>query len=881
VKKLLKQTYKTLKIILLIITLLILSGVVVGRIYRDEIRNYVISEINRQIEVKVNVRSAEFSVFRKFPFVSIVLDDAVALSSKDFDRTQFPGTSTDTLFNASRIYLQFNLIDILNKSYRLRKVHAVNGKFTILVDKEGKGNYSIFKEKSSNKTNSISVNLDGVKLSGFVWQFQNLAKEIHSEGQVKELALKGKFSRHNFSLNSSSSLFIQTFNRERIEYASKLELDFRIILDVRDSLFTITRGELSLNDLNFKTGGSFTLGSKIYLNLQIAGADLNIKSLISTLPFSTQNIAGYSPSGQAEILAKVKGELSSTIAPSIQAAFKVTNGKVFLPSRGSTINGIGLRGTYSNGTLHNASTSRLYLNEYSVNYGNNTLKGKLNLDNFISPFISATFAGTIMAKDMSDVLNIDGLKFDQGFIYPDLSLNLSLDSLNKFKIQNISANGLNGLLSFKQISGNIPHSLLPLNLLEGSIKMEGETWFPEIVVKIGKNTLSAKLVVNYLWDYFVSKSKIPEVQGEINSEYLSITDFLNSDSTTNDTEFHLPDSVYLNLHCTVDSFKYGKFLASGLETWFTYKPGLLGVSSLIMRTMKGNISAGGTVIADNQGQMLLRTSGELRNIDIHNLFWACNNFGQDFIVSENLKGSASGNLDFSANISPKLELLTKNLIAQSDFIIEEGELIDFKPVTELSSFVELSELEHIKFSTLKNSILIKDEKVYIPQMDINSSAFNLTISGTHGFDNYFEYKLRLSMSEILARKAKKAKKENEEFGTVEDDGAGTTNLYLSITGTPENYKIKYDKKEAIIKIKLDLKVEKKLLKTILNEELGLFKKDSSNIGTKNHDVDQKKFIMDWGDEKDVQQPAEVNKKSKNKKDPALKVTWDEEDPGVK
>jgi len=875
VKKFVKRTYKIVTVSLLILSILIISGAIVGKIYNDEIRTYVISEINSQIEVKVNVSSAEFSVFRKFPYVSIVLNNAVALSSKDFEKSQFTEISPDTLFTASRIYLQFNLIDILNKNYRLRKVHAVNGKVNILVDSAGNGNYTIIKSSAQDqKENNFAIGLDGVRLSGFKIEFHNLVKGIKAKGAVSEVILKGKFSQNNFSLNSLSSIFIETFSREGIEYASEIKLGSRIILDVKDSVYTISRGEISLNDLNFKAGGSFTAGSKIMLDFQIAGEKLNIRSLINTLPVDIKDISFYAPTGQGEILAKIKGELSNTLVPSIRAAFKVTNGKIYIPSRESYVNGIDLRGTYSNGTKHSPTTSRLNLSDYSISYGNNVLKGRLSLDNFINPFVSASLLGSIQASDLSEILNYEGLKLESGFIYPDLSFNLSLDSIGQFDIMNISARGLNGKIDFKEISGITPVSKLPIENLEGQIRMEGETWFPEFRIKIGKNSLYANLIVLHFWEYMINKSRIPEINGEINAEYISVTDFLSDESPDENYEFHMPDSIYLNLHCTADSFIYGRFHSAAAESWFTYKPGLLSISSLNIQTMKGRISASGAVIADNEGQMLVRASGNLRNIDINMLFYAFHNFGQDFIISDNLKGSGTGNIDYSGYISPKFDLLTKNLTAQSDFIIEEGELINFEPITELSSFVELSELQHIKFSTLKNSILIKDEKVYIPQMDINSSAFNITISGTHGFDNYFEYKLRLSLSEILAGKARNAKKENEEFGTIEDDGSGNTNIYLSLIGTPDDFKIKYDKKEAISKIKANLKEEKKLLKTILNEELGLFKKDSASILKNSGNQDKKPFIMDWSEEKDNPLPKEV----KNKKDPAFKISWDEEDP---
>jgi hypothetical protein len=231
VKKFVKKTSKIVSIILLILIGIAVSGVVVGKIYKDEIRNYIISEINNELEVKVNVHSVDLSLIRKFPFVSLVLSDVEALAGQDFNRLQFTGMPYDTLFTASRIYLQFNIIDILQKDYRLRRVHAVNGKVIVLTDKNGKSNYRIFKEKPKNSgsAGNLNLSLDGVKISNFSWQFLNLSKDIYSDGEINELALKGKFSSNSFSLNTLSAVFIRTFIREGIDYASNLNLGARLI----------------------------------------------------------------------------------------------------------------------------------------------------------------------------------------------------------------------------------------------------------------------------------------------------------------------------------------------------------------------------------------------------------------------------------------------------------------------------------------------------------------------------------------------------------------------------------------------------------------------------------------------------------------------------
>jgi hypothetical protein len=362
----------------------------------------------------------------------------VALSGNDFNKLEFAGMPSDTLFKAERIYLQFNIIEIIKQDYRLRKIHALNGSFTILVDSKGGVNYRIFKEKENNiDTGNLTVGLDGVKLTNFSWQFLNISKDIFSEGLIKNIAFKGRFSQNNFSLNTLASLYIETFKREDIEYASNLNLASQIIMEVNDSIYTISKGELILNDLIFKAGGTLIAGTKTILDFQVAGEKLNISSLISILPINTLKIKKHSPSGKADILAKINGQISSTHAPSIKAAFKISDAKILLAENGKFINGIAINGSYSNGSKRNAFTSRINFNSYSVHYGENQLSGKLSLDNFRNPFLSASLKGTIIAKDLSDALALEGWNLQEGIIQPDLSVNMNLSSTFKFVIQNI------------------------------------------------------------------------------------------------------------------------------------------------------------------------------------------------------------------------------------------------------------------------------------------------------------------------------------------------------------------------------------------------------------------------------------------------------------
>jgi hypothetical protein len=66
-----------------------------------------------------------------------------------------------------------------------------------------------------------------------------------------------------------------------------------------------------------------------------------------------------------------------------------------------------------------------------------------------------------------------------------------------------------------------------------------------------------------------------------------------------------------------------------------------------------------------------------------------------------------------------------------------------------------------------------------------------------------------------------------------------------MTGTTDKPIIKYDRKAMKQKIKQDLKDEKKSLKRLLNEEFGLFKKDTTLNKKENAKKQDQNFKMDF------------------------------------
>jgi len=176
----------------------------------------------------------------------------------------------------------------------------------------------------------------------------------------------------------------------------------------------------------------------------------------------------------------------------------------------------------------------------------------------------------------------------------------------------------------------------------------------------------------------------------------------------------------------------------------------------------------------------------------------------------------------------------------------------------LSSYLKVEDLTDIRFATLHNQIDIANQVIYIPSMEIKSSALDLQLMGTHTFENGLDYHFTIALADLIASKFKKRNKgidSQAEFGPVEDDGRGRTKVFVSLTGTVDKPIVKYDKKAMREKIASDMKGQKVELKQAFRKEFNRAACDTTRKAQqlKDKNVIQKqeqgKFVIEWDDDK--------------------------------
>ncbi len=848
----------------ILLVLAISTGVIVASIYEEEVKKYMLEEINKRLNTKIDVKEINFSVLKKFPYASLEFGQ---VSAEEVTKNEKKGT----LFSAQSIFFQFNLIDILNKNYTIKKIAIENGLVNIKIDKKGNDNYHFWKE-STDTSSHFNLALENLRFNDFTFYTLNEYKNLDFAIEANTIDLSGSFSDVKFDLQTQAELFIHQFNEsgKTLIKDKSLEINTSFSVNQETKVSTIKKGALSIQNLEFGLTGNITQKETgTNLNLKIEGKDIEIEQVFSLFPESEQErFSSYKSKGIISFKSSIIGELSSKNTPGIEADFNIKNGEILEKKSNISLSNINAIGTFSNGKGNKINTTKLSLSDFNATFGAGNISGSYTITNFANPYIELSSEAELDLTQAKDFFHLDTLEIAQGQLNINVKYSGYIKELNNIQAKDLQKLDATGHASIQNVTLKLIDQPLQAQNLSGAFKFNNnDILIDSLKAQVNNSSIELTGKFKNLLSYLFIENEPLYVNAQIHSSRLMLDELLLKDEKAVEDSIYtidLPSNIQFNLIAAIDTFSFRRFKAHNIKGNFVLRDKVLSAYQLHLNALEGSIQGDFTLDDSHDNNVLITSSAQFNDVDIYQLFYQMENFGQNYFVAENIKGRATTNIDFASVWDKQLTLKKDKLYVLADITITNGELINYQPAMALSKFIEVNELEHIKFSTLTTQIEIKNQTIFIPKTDIKSSALDLTMSGTHTFDNKIDYHFQMLMNDVLWKKAKNKKKENSEFGYVEDDGLKAS-LFLHMTGTVDDYKITYDTKSLRDKWKEDLKEEKQTIKQILKNEFGWFKKDS----TLKDDSSVKKdhgFQIEWEEENQNSEDKKTDKESTKEKD---------------
>ncbi len=800
-------------------SIIILTGIAISLvfIYEDDVKAIAVKELNKHLksEVLINPKNIDVTFIHSFPKCAIEFKQITVMETSRMK-------IKDTLLYAESLSLKFNIKDLFNKKYVINQINLIDAKCYLKVDKSGKPNYIVWEadthDSVSLSTDSLQFKLEDIAVKNLTLTYKNKLKRIKTDVLIKDLAFKGNFTENNYELIAKGNAFVNSVTVDKTNYIKNKKLTLNVEFIVNNNNYEIKKSELALNQMIFILNGNVGYKDSLQnLKLNYKAKNLDIESILSLLPEKYKSrIADYKSDGDFFANGNLSYNLNEPF--SISSQFGISDATIEYKPKNTRLTKVQLVGEL----LINKKRSFLNLSNINATLNGDNFSGKFLMSDFNAPYIDVSANGTFNLQNVYSFWPIDTLTKLQGTIKINSEVQGLLSDLKeqtfstKVKL-NLEATVTNLEAQFKGDENIFAVENCSLTAKDREVEVK------DLKLKRASSdiTLSGKLpgIFNYLAD----KSAPLIITGQLFSNYIKLEDFMLKYKSSEDKSAPLiPKNIQFKLNAAILKFSYSKFEAQSITGEIEIKNQKAIISDMKLSTMEGEAEI--EAYADNSGNKLeVVMQSKLKNINVSKMFAELNDFGQTTLKEKNLKGFVAASIDFSGSWSNGLEPNLNSIISTADFTIERGELIDFKPLESLSKFVDLKELQRIKFSSLSTKLEIKNSTIYIPQTTIKNSALNIDFNGTHTFNNDIDYHIRLSISELLS---KKRKQKDEEFGPVENDPDNRRSAFILMTGNIDNPIIKYDKKGLKQKIKEDLKQEKQTIKQLLKEEFGLFKKDS-------------------------------------------------------
>jgi hypothetical protein len=732
----------------------LLGAFVFGYFYfnQNKIVELLIEEVNRNINTKLDVQQVSMSFWERFPQISIKFETVTLHNSNQFSQ------KTDLkLLETEYVYFDLDLKTLISDKPEIKRIAVGPGNMNLLVDKNKFGNYDILKGSDGDAS---QLEIGNLEIKSLDFNYLDYGNSDQHTLSVVSAYLSANFSSESkkFDLN----LTIQKPSFIPAQYNTFENYGFVGEIEILDDTEITWFGIANLDDIEVQNRGQYEINTSTLL---IDSKAFTVsQSLVSNvirkfeIPLETDKM-NLAFNDVRLLFSPANFTLSFNYAFSGIISIKNYFNSIRLENNGSA-------------TLENRKLN-VKIEKIKAQFKNSNFDfaGKYK---FPSHQIDGNLSFHTELSDFDKSIKGVGIEELHGIVEGNLQLVPSKDKkmgLFAFSKGEIGLTNVSFRLTDNHLSIEDVQSLMFLS--------EDEISIEELKGIVNKNDIEFSGTTRGLVDYVFSDGVL-SVTGDVFSNEFYLSDFLYASPESQSGTIQLGENLNLMLDIIVKDLRNNNFNGDNLSLGLEKIGHNLKIKNFDIQTSKGHLSGNGVFIEQDNGEWYTTISSNIQQIDIGNFFAEMNEFGQSYIVSDNLEGKLDAKINADFVFSPEFRVKTESIYLDADIVVSDGRLINYKTLEALSDFVSLDELRDIKFETLKNRITIHNDKITIPKMQIRSSALDLGVVGEHGFNDSIDYQISVGLSDVLfgklpRRLRKDSKRQKNKKLTIFVDITGNIN----------------------------------------------------------------------------------------------------------
>ncbi len=776
-------------ILLLVLSLLVpLIVFVLTRFYKQEIADAMVANLNDRFSLNLKVEDVDVSVFSDFPHASVSLRNVV------LDNALHPGP--EPLLRAGLVNVSFNLRKLLDKKFEVTSVAVHTASLNLLVMENGTRNFEFArKDSAASPAAGIDFDIHKIRISDTHFDFRNAIRGQHIALKLPDanIQLKRQSEGFDFRLTSDAEIAGLLFNPAKgafLEHAkAKLKLEGSLFT-VNKTCFIHDPSVVEINGFRYSTNAFIRLGTERSLALRIKARNLpyaNGKKLLNVT--MRKQLANYTLSKPVDAELTLFTALGRQQEPALVVRLGSVGNEISIGNSKVTYHDVSFKGlivsldtSYSKG---NAELARVVFSNIRGNIYNVPFTASVNVRNFVDPYVSIRALLNIEAEKVKLKATEE---FDlRGRCVARLSYSGPASSINKDHFLDTQMK-LKADLSLKNFSYKERAKPYVYTLNGRASVTNTDLSFSGLVLHTNGGELTLNGKVASFTPYVLGLGNSLGINLEAYSKQLDLNPLMKkttaapAKSGTGEAVRQLDDESRFDFNVLLRARRMlvRKVEANDVVMDLAYKNSVLNLRSVTMATCGGQLRFSGSI--DHLHD--IKAAFDARNINVATLFEQFENFGQDAIKADQLKGSISLNAVFNAELDEKMEIVPYTMLGDVDLTLKEGHLLEYEPLQNVSNFIfHNRDFNDISFSEINERFHVKGYEMQIEELEIASNILNLFVSGTYHFKSHSNINLVIPWSNLRRRGKHYIPKAS---GLDAEDAKG---LKLNYAGKPKNMKL--------------------------------------------------------------------------------------------
>lgn len=744
----LKKILKISGISFLVIILLLVAA---PYLFKDKIKELITQTLNENVNASIAFEEVDLSFFKSFPKANVTIEKLSIITKAPFEK--------DTLLYAGETHVTMRMTELFkgeNEAMQLESFSVVDGIVNIIFNKDGLGNFDIAlkdekeKKSSENKPFALKIQEYGVENVKFTYsdeasKMKMVLDSIYHEGT-------GNFAAQKLDLETKTSAKL-SFILDKMNYMNKVAISLEAVLgiDLEKSKYEFKNNKALINQLPLEFNGFIQMvdAGQVY-DLTFNTPTSDFKNFLGLVPAAySGDIDKVKTTGQFSVKGKVKGNLTETTIPAFDVKIASNNASFQYPDLPKSVKNIVIDTHIINetGLLNDTFVN---LKQLSFAIDQDVFNVNATIKNIATnALVDAQLKGTINLANVSKAYPVKLDKPLTGILKADVTTKFDMQSVEKAQYQNIQNSGTASLIGFTYEG---PEMAKPFTINQAAVAFTThQIRLTKLEAKTGSSDLQASGTLDNLYG-FMFKNQILKGNFNMNSTKLIVSDFMAPSTTTTDEGKKTTEAVKIPsfLDCSITAkaktVVYDNLNLQNVSGNLVVRAETVTLNNLKMDVFSGKIGLSGSVSTKGKTPVFKMNLG-LEKVSIAETFTQLDMMKSIAPIAGVINGKLNSTIQLSGDLqndmTPNLKTISGDLLGQllSTTVNEKNSAL----LSQLGSKVKFLDPSKLNLNDVKASLSFKDGKVTVKPFDIKYQDINVTIAGSHGFDQSMNYNVKFDV----------------------------------------------------------------------------------------------------------------------------------------